>query len=402
MRVWTRRIGGLALVLVVGAGLHVALRERPIPVDTAIVDRGSMQVTIDAEGVARVREVYTVSSPIAGHLARTTLDEGEPAKAHETVIASIRPLAPPFLDQRTGAELEAAARAARAAVSLAEVKQQRAQTALDLARSSYRRAEKLVRTKTMSIGQFEHAYGEFQLRSAEVAGARAMIDLRKAELASAEARQRQPGHPSLSGAPEGCCVDITAPVDGVVLKVLARSEQAVSPGTRIAEVGDPGDLEIVADLLSRDAARIEPGATVLMTDWGGESDLRGTVRTVEPAAFTKVSSLGIEEQRVNVVIDPATVPVNLGQGYRVVARLAVWRQDDVLKVPIAALFRSGGEWSVFAVDGERAGLRRIAVGRMDGSHAQVLDGLQADDVVILYPSDVVEDGSLVEERANAR
>ena len=402
MRVWTRRIGVLALVLAVGAGLYLALREQPVPVDTAIIDRGSMQVAIDAEGVARVREVYAVSSPIAGHLARTTLDEGEAVTAHETIIASIRPLDPPFLDRRTQAELEAAAEAARAAVALAEVEQLRAETSLDLARSNYRRAEKLVRTKSMSISQFEHAYSEFQLKSAEVASTRATIALRKAELASAEARLQQPGRADLSDPGSDCCVNITAPIHGVVLKVLARSEQAVSPGTRIAEVGDPGNLEIIVDLLSRDAARIEPGGAVLMTDWGGESSFGGTVRTVEPAAFTKISSLGIEEQRVNVVIDPATMPAKLGHGYRVVAHLAVWQQDDVLKVPIAALFRSEGEWSVFAVDSGRARLRRIAVGRMDGSHAQILEGVQADDVVILYPSDVVEDGSLVEQRANAR
>ena len=254
----------------------------------------------------------------------------------------------------------------------------------------------------MSIGQFEQAYGQFRLRSAEVAGAGAAIDLRKAELASAEARLRQPGGGDPSDPGNDCCVNITAPVHGVVLKVLARSEQAVSPGTRIAEVGDPRELEIVVALLSRDAARIEPGAAVAITDWGGGEDLEGAVRTIEPAAFTKVSSLGIEEQRVNVVIDPATVPANLGHGYHVVARVTVWQQDDVLKVPIAALFRSRGEWSVFAVDGERARLRRIGVGRMNGSHAQILEGLQADDAVILYPSDVVEDGSLVEQRANAR
>ena len=402
MRVWTRRIGVLALVLVVGAGFYLALRERPVAVDTAVIDRGSMQVTIDAEGVARVREVYTVSSPIAGHLARTTLEEGEAVTAHETIIASIRPLDPPFLDRRTRVELEAAARAARAAVALAEVERQRAETSLDLARSNYRRAEKLVRTKSMSISQFEHVYSEFQLKSAEVASTSAAIDLRKAELASAEARLQQPCRAAPSEPGNGCCVNITAPIHGVVLKVLARSEQAVSPGTRIAEVGDPGNLEIVVDLLSRDAARIEPGAAVLMTDWGGESDLRGAVRAIEPAAFTKVSSLGIEEQRVNVVVDPATVPAKLGHGYRVVAHLAVWRQDDVPKVPSAALFRSAGDWSVFVVEGGRARLRRIDIGRMNRTHAQILEGLQADDVVILYPSDVVEDGNLVEQRGNAR
>ncbi|MEX3007277.1 efflux RND transporter periplasmic adaptor subunit [Hoeflea sp. TYP-13] len=398
MRVWIKRIVLLVIVAAIGAGFYLALRERPVAVDTAIVTSGSLQVTIDEEGVTRVKDVYTVSSPIAGHLARTTLDEGEAVKAHETIIASIHPLDPPFLDERTRAELMAAAEAARSAVALAKVEQQRAQTALDLAKSNYERAEKLAKTKTISISQLEHSYSELELKKAQVASTEATINLRKAELASAEARLQQPGNVRTANPDYDCCVNITAPIDGVVLKVLARSEQAVSPGTKIAEIGDPRNLEIIVDLLSSDAARIKPGATVAITDWGGETDLEGTVRRVEPAAFTKISSLGIEEQRVNVVIDPASVPENLGHGFRVLARLEIWQRDDVLKVPIAALFRSGGRWSVFVIDGGQAALRHIDVGRMNSTEAQVLDGIDGDDTVILYPSDLLDDGSLVEER----
>ncbi|MEM6461199.1 MAG: HlyD family efflux transporter periplasmic adaptor subunit [Pseudomonadota bacterium] len=398
MRVWFRRIVLLALVVVIGGGFYLALRERPIPVDTAVVTSGRLNVTIDEEGVTRVKDVYAVSSPIAGYLARTTLDEGEVVRADETIIASIHPLEPPFLDERTRAELNATAEAARSAVALAKVELRRAQTDLELAQSNYDRGVQLAETRTIPISQLEQRLSELELKKAQVSSAEATITLREAELTSAEARLQQPAGRNLSEMANDCCVNITAPIDGVVLEVLTRSEQAVSPGTQIAEIGNPRNLEIVVDLLSSDAARIRPGASVLITDWGGEADLEGTVRIVEPAAFTKVSSLGIEEQRVNIVIDIASVPENLGHGYRVLARLGIWQQDNVLRVPIAALFRTGGQWSVFVVDDGLAKLHAIEIGQMNNTDAQVINGIQTDDKVVLYPSDVLEDGSMVEER----
>ncbi|WP_419909886.1 efflux RND transporter periplasmic adaptor subunit [Hoeflea sp.] len=402
MRVWFKRIGLLALAVIIGGGFYLALRERPISVDTAVANSGPLNVTIDEEGVTRVKDVYAVSSPIAGYLARTTLDEGEAVSANETVIASIHPLDPPFLDERTRAELNATAEAARSAVALAKVELRRAQTDLELAQSNYDRGVQLAKTRTISISQLEQRHSELELKKAQVSSAEATITLRNAELESAEARLQQPGGRNLSDRESDCCVHITAPIDGVVLEVLARSEQAVSPGTKIAEIGNPRNLEIIVDLLSSDAARIRPGAKVVITDWGGESDLEGTVRMIEPAAFTKVSSLGIEEQRVNIVIDMATVPENLGHGYRVLARLGIWQQDNVLRVPIAALFRTGGQWSVFVVENGQAHIRSIDIGQMNSTHAQVLGGLEDEEAVILYPSDLLEDGSLVEHRPETR
>ncbi|MCR9139686.1 MAG: HlyD family efflux transporter periplasmic adaptor subunit [Alphaproteobacteria bacterium] len=401
MRIWIKRLGLLALVLVIGAGFYLAMREQPVPVDIATVTAGPMTVTIDEEGVTRVKDVYAVSSPIAGHLDRTTLDEGEPVKANETVIASIHPLDPPFLDQRTRAELTAAAEAARSAVALAKVELQRARTAHELASSNYERAAKLEKTNTISISQLERAYSEMQLEKAQIDATEATIRLREAELASAEARLQQPTSDGARQADQDCCVSIVAPIDGVILKVLARSEQAVSPGTLIAEIGDPENLEIVVDLLSSDAAKIRAGANVRITDWGGSSDLQGIVRRIEPAAFTKVSSLGIEEQRVNIVIDPLTVPPALGHGYRVLAHIRTWENDHALQAPISALFRSNGEWSVFMVESDRAVLRRITIGQMSDSHAEVLDGLSDATSVVLYPNDVLKDGSLVEMRSTS-
>lgn len=398
MRNWFRWIGMAAVVAAIGGGFYLALREQPIPVDVATVSSGPLRVTIDEEGETRVRDVYTVSSPIAGYLARTTLDEGETVIANSTVIASIHPLSPPFLDQRTKAELQATAEAARSAVALAEVQRRQAQTDLDLAQSSYDRAVKLAKTKTISISQLEQRFSELELKKAQVASADATITLRRAELESAQARLQQPNDPVERAVSNGCCVNIEAPIDGVVLGIFVRSEQAVLPGTRIAEIGNPTNLEVVVDLLSSDAAKIKAGAQVQLTDWGGDAELEGTVRQVEPAAFTKVSSLGIEEQRVNVIIDPARVPNNLGHGFRVLARLGIWQDDAVTQVPIAALFRTGGRWSVFVVEDGRARLRTIDVGQMNAAHAQVMGGVDLEEDVILYPSDALQDGSLVEKR----
>jgi HlyD family secretion protein len=237
-----------------------------------------------------------------------------------------------------------------------------------------------------------------KLLAAQVDSSEAVIRLREAELHSAEARLRQPGdEPSTPSGP-GCCFNLVSPVDGVVLKVLARSEQAVAQGTPITEVGDPRNIEIVVDLQSSDAPKLTIGASVEISEWGGPEALRATIRRIDPAAFTKVSSLGIEEQRVNAILDLESVPEDLGHGYRVLAKLEVWAGEDVLQVPIGAMFRADGDWAVFAVEGETAVLRRLSIGHLNNRTAEVLDGLAEGDKVILYPNDLLEDGSPVTQR----
>ena len=398
MNRWIFRLGLLGLALASLAGFYLAMREKPVLVDTAAVKRGAMQVTIREEGITQVKDVYTVSAPIAGHLDRTTLEEGAEVIAHETVIARIHPPEPPFLDERTLAELTAAAEAARSAVALAEVEHARAEKSLDLARSEYNRASQLAKTNVVSERALEQAFNDLQLQEAQVASTEAVISLRKAELASALARLRQPRDINAAASGADCCIELTSPVDGVILKVLARSEQAVAQGAPIIEIGDPRKLEIVVDLQSSDAPRVQPGSRAIISDWGGDTNLSATVRRIDPAAFTQVSSLGIEEQRVNVILDLDTVRPELGHGYRVLASLVVWSADDVLQIPIGALFRSGGEWAAFAVSDGRAELRKIEVGRINDEFAQITGGLDEGDTVILYPNDVLQDGSLVEPR----
>jgi len=395
MTKWIKRGVLLAIFLGICIAFYFALREKPAQVDSASVSAGPMKVTIDADGVTRVKDVYTISSPIAGHLDRSTLDQGQEVIAGETVVASIHPLDPPFLDQRTRSELAAAIEAARSAVVVAEAELDRARTALSLSTSEYDRSSRLATSSLIAESAIDRAFSDMELKKTQVASARALVTLRKAELASAEARLIQPSEVILSPEEEDCCVHLTAPINGVVLKVIARSEQAVSVSSLIAEVGNPQELEIAVDLLSTDAARIRPGILAEIVEWGGEETLTATVRLVEPSAFTKVSSLGIEEQRVNVILDIDDPPSVLGHNYRVVVRLAIWNGKDVLQVPIGSLFRTSGEWAVFVVQDSKARLKTIRIDHMNDQFAEVTQGLLAGETVILYPNDMLEDGSRV-------
>lgn len=393
---WIKRIGLAAAGLAVVAAFVYALREKPVLVDVATIGQGPMQVTIREEGVTRVREVYAISAPIAGHLARSRLEVGDAVKGGETIVASIEPLAPPLLDVRTEAELLAARDAAQVAVGIAEIDRKRAATALTLAEDELARASKLHGPGIISESALQKSQNEVTLLKEELAAAEETIKLRKAQLDSAVARLAQPNG-SGGGAASGCCVRLTAPVDGVVLSVFSKSEQAVAAGTKIAEIGDPGDLEATVDLLSADAVRIGPGTRAVINDWGGEP-LAATVRRIEPAAFTKVSALGIEEQRVNAVLAIDSGDPRLGHGYRVFAEIVVWASDAVVQAPIGALFREGDEWSVFVVRGDRLEKAAIAVGHMNDETAEVTGGLSPGDTVVVHPGDTLADGALVARR----
>lgn len=400
MKNMTGRIGLAALAAIVGAGLYVALREQPVSVDAAPVIEGPMIVTIDQEGVTRVRNVYTVSAPIAGHLDRTSLEEGDPVEANRTVVASIHPMDPPLIDRRTEAELLAAIEAARSGVAQAELEHQRALSALEPAEADLERAVRLFGSNIVSERDLQRATTEVALKEAQVKSTEARIRQRQAELNSAKARLMRPGDEILDIEGRECCVEVTAPIDGIVLSVRVKSEQAVAAGTPLAEVGDPRDLEIAVDLLSEDAVRIRPGLKATITDWGGEENLDATVRRVDPSAFTKVSALGIEEQRVNAVLDLDRPEPLLGHGYRVFARLAIWRSEKALQAPIAALFRTSGNWAVFRIVDDRAELVPVEIGHLNDESAEVTAGLSRGDRVVLHPSDTLDDGGLVAPRTD--
>lgn len=393
---WIKRIGLALLAVAVVAGFGWALREQPALVDVAKVTAAPMRVTIREEGMTRVRDVYAVSAPIAGHLTRTVVNEGDVVKANNTVVASIHPLDPPLIDRRAEAELLASRDAARAGVGVAEIDLQRAQSALKLVQDELARTIKLFGSGFVSESALQRLTNEVDLQKNAVDAAKAVIGLRTAELANAEAGMLQPDPADPTG--ESCCVNLLAPIDGTVLAVMARSEQAVAAGAKIAEIGNVHDLEIAVDLLSSDAVRIAPGTKAEISDWGGDHTLHATVRRVDPAGFTKVSALGIEEQRVTGVLDLEDTDVRLGHGYRVFVEMTVWECAQCIQVPIGALFRNGDRWNVFVADGGRATQTEVQIGHMNDDAAEVLTGPKPGASVVVHPSDTLVDGGLVERR----
>jgi HlyD family secretion protein len=398
--VWLRRGVLLLIVALIVAGIVYALLPKPVAVDLGTVDRGAIEVTVDEEGVARIRDVYKVSSPVAGHLDRFPLEVGDPVKAHQTVVAEIRPTVPSFIDARSRQELEAAVGAASASVHLAEAEVKRAEAEQKLAESDLARAERLSRSGTISTAALDTARSKAEMMQAQHDQAGATLTLRINELASAQARLIQPSTDE-SASTAGCCIKVLAPVDGVVLKVHAESAQVVAAGALIAEIGNPDDMEVVVDLLSADAVKVQPGAVTRIEDWGGNEILTAKVRRIDPSAFTKVSALGIEEQRVNVVLDltdPRTAWERLGHEFRVFAKIRVWQGEDVLRVPLSALFRRGEQWSVFKVVDGTAKLTPVTIDHRNDTYAEVTEGLAEGDAVVLHPSDQVADGKTVEPR----
>jgi HlyD family secretion protein len=375
----------LAVVAVI---LTAALWPESVEVDAVQVVRGPLQVTLDDEGETRVRERYVVSAPVTGRLHRIELEPGDKVRRGQT-LARLTAAPPALLDVRAEGELKAAVDAARAALGTMRAERDRAAAAHARAQSVLARERRLSAEGAISRDDAEVAETTMRtaaetLKAAEFAVARAEY-----ELASAQARLRQQGSP-------GRVSEVAAPVDGVVLKRMRESEAIVQLGEPLVEIGNPDQLEVVADLLSTDAVRVTPGQRVLLEQWGGGATLQGLVRRVEPSGFTKVSALGVEEQRVNVVIDfadPASA-ARLGDAYRVEVRIVVWRGEDVLTVPVGALFRHGDGWAVFAIDGDRVRLRTVTVGHRNSLDAEVR-GLAEGQQVVLHPPDTLEDGDRV-------
>jgi HlyD family secretion protein len=383
----------LAAIAVVALILAMAFWPGTAEIDGASVVRGPMQVTIDEEGETRVRDRFVVSAPVAGRVERIELEPGDPVVRGKTVVARLRPAAAPLIDLRDQAGLRAAVEAARASIGQAQAERDRSKAALQRTQSTRRRLETLEQAGAISGDELEAAQtamksAEESLRSAEFAVARA-----EHELQLARARLQ----PSTGG---GGVVDIRAPVDGVVLKRLRESAAVVPVGEPLLEIGDPRSLEIVSDLLSTDAVRVSPGDAVGIEQWGGNHPLEARVRRVEPSGFLKVSALGVEEQRVNVVIDLADQAreEKLGDGYRVEVRIVAWRADSVLKAPVGSLFRRGDDWAVFVVDGGRVRRHIVKIGHRNEREAEILAGLTEGQTIVLHPPDTLTDGARVKLR----
>lgn len=365
-------------------------------VDVVTVSRGAMDVRVSGEGRTRVRDIYSLSAPVAGRLLRVEAEAGDDVVANKTQLAILEPADPTILDKRSRAEAETQVSAAEDALSLAAAEVDRAQAELAFARAELDRAQKLRENETISQRALDVALLEVATREAALKSAEATAKVRSHELDTARARLIMPTGEGDEG---DCCVLVTSPVDGKVLRVLTKSEGVVQVGAALMEVGDPGNLEVVVDLLTADAARIREGADAVISKWGGP-DLKGRVRRIEPYGYTKVSVLGIEEQRVDVVVDfvDEKLPAALGHGFRVDVGILEWRADDVVKVPLSALFRSGAGWAVFAYVDGHARLTPVDVGHLNGVEAEVLAGLDVGDQVVVHPSDLIEDGTALTPR----
>ena len=332
------RVVGAAFLLGVIALIVVASLPKPVPVDAAEVERGVLEVTIDEAGRTRVKDRYTISAPLAGTLARIELRPGDTVE-EGAVIGRVEPLAPQLLDDRSRAQAQARVAGALAAQRQARAAVSRAQAALELAEQNEARQSALAQRGGASAQSLDQARFETRARREELTSARFGV-----RVADYEVRMARAALGSVESGEATESMEITSPVAGRVLRVVQESEGVVQPGTPLVEVGDPAALEVVVDVLTADAVKVEPGAPVSLERWGGEGALEGRVRRVEPSAFTKVSALGVEEQRVNVVIDidsPRERWTQLGDGYRVEARMQIWREEDALKIPASALFRSG-------------------------------------------------------------
>lgn len=407
MKITPSRIVTFLIVLAVLAGLVVAFMPRPVAVDVAEVRRGPLVVTVDEDGRTRIRERYVVSAPLGGELQRISLRAGDPIQAGETVLAEIIPGDPALLDARALAESEARVRRAEAALRRAGPILEQARARLDYAETELSRVRTAFDRGGATQRELEAAMLEMRDAEAEFSAAQFAEEIARYELELAQAALVH----TRPLAEQGNYVEsmaITAPITGRVLRVIQESMAIVSPGAGLLEVGDPTDLEIVIDVLSTDAVRIAPGGAMFIEHWGGERPLNAVVRMIEPQAFTRISALGVEEQRVNVIgdfVDPPEQRAALGDAYRVEARIVTWQDDDVLLVPTNALFRIGrprdndrGAWAVFVVQEGRAHMRTVRIGRQTPTLAQVIEGLSQGDLVVSHPGDAVADGVRVQVR----
>lgn len=373
-RRWLPYVLGLALIVALGFGL----RPKPAPVETALAATGPLRATVSEEGKTRIKQRYVVSSPVTGQLRRVPFKPGATVAAGD-VVAVIEPMAASPLDTRSRALAEA-----RRDSAVATLEKTRAAHALAV--SELKRVQRMFDAGTVSPQDIENAQLRETTASREIVAAEGALRAAVAELAVV-------GPDTVPA-----LIEVRAPVAGRVLHVFQESERPVTAGTPLLDAGDPADLEVVIELLSRDGAALVPGARVELEQWGGPKPLEARVRLVEPAAFTKISALGVEEQRVNVVADiitPVAERASLGDNFRVEARVIVWETESTLKVPVSALFRRGNESAVYVVRGGKAVLVPVEAGRSSGSEVQVLKGLTAGDEVILYPGDRVSAGQRV-------
>lgn len=376
----------------------VGFMPRPVLVDVAIAKRDTLQVTIEEEGKTRVIDRYILSAPVDGFARRLDLDVGDTVEKDQRILC-LEPLRSTVLDPRSRAEAEARVSAAKATLNAARRNVNATEADADFAARELERLKKLYDSRTISLDRFQQAEANARRTKANLESARFDVEVAEFEKNAAEAVLSISAAEQMDDEPE--TVSIKAPVSGSVLKLHHESEGVVNKGEPLLEIGDPLSLEVEVDVLSRDAIKIVPGTRVRFERWGGDTILQGAVRTIEPVGFTKVSALGVEEQRVLVIVDIISSKEEwqrLGDGYRMETVFILWEGKDVLQIPSSALFRENGEWAVFAIDEDRATLRKVNVGQRSGIVAEIVSGLEEGEQVINHPGSNVADNSRVRKR----
>lgn len=392
---WRRRTVLALLAVLVAVGLYLGFRPQPVRVDLGTATRAPLQVLVEQEGRTRVVDRYLVTAPVNGYARRIRIEVGD-AIERGAILAELEPLRAEVLDARRRAEAVARIAAVEAGVDAAEQRARAAASNAGLAQKELQRVRALRVAEHVSVAAEDRAASDAERSAAELRSAQFAVATVRHELDAARTALKYAASGSTSD-----LVTIRAPVVGRVLKIPRKSEGMVAAGQLLLEIGDPRALEVEVDVLSADAVRIHPGSRVVFNRWGGEGSLEGKVRVVEPTGFTKVSALGVEEQRVWVIVaftSPASQWLRLGDGYRVEASFILWESGDVLQIPASALFRDGEGWAAFVVEQGKAVKRRVEVGQRSGLSTQILSGIKADERVIVHPDEQVREGVSVVAR----
>ncbi|MDH4164714.1 MAG: efflux RND transporter periplasmic adaptor subunit [Nitrospirota bacterium] len=393
-----RKLFVIAIGLIVAAAVVYGFLPKPVAIDAAPAKRGPLRVTVEEEGRTRVKDRFVVSAPVAGYLRRIELEPGDRISKGQQV-ALLEPLRSTVLDPRSRAEAEAAEAAARAALVAAKEKAKAAAADAEYARDRETRSKKLAANGYISQDDLDQAMSEAKKAAAVLHASDAAVTAAKADLERAQAALRYSAADPASGS--GRTVVVAAPVSGSVLKLNRESEGVVNPGDPLIDIGSPASLEVKAEVLSADAVKLRKGTAVLFERWGGDKPLEGRVRVIEPSGFTKVSSLGVEEQRVNVIVEitsPFELWQKLGDGYRLDATFVIWEGKDILQAPASSLFRKGDGWALFVVENKQARMRDVKIGKRNGLAAEIIEGIPEGAMVITSPEDQVKDGVKVRVR----